>query len=87
LKACVSRTGSEGCVEDPAISGVSKLTINSRSVSIYICDNNQMIVLDEGLNNFVIKNENALTLSGCVSSTSDHFSIERLGLWQWVRGQ
>ncbi len=51
---------SEECVEDPAIRGISTLTINSGSVSIYICDNNQIIVLDEGLNNFVIKNESAL---------------------------
>ncbi len=51
---------SEGCVEEPAIRGISTITINSGSVSIFICDNNQIIVLNEGLNNFVIKNESAL---------------------------
>jgi hypothetical protein len=65
LKICgqliVSRTGSERCVEGPAIRGISTLTINSGSISIYICDNNQIIVLDEELNNFVIKNESAFT--------------------------
>ncbi len=45
----------------PAICGISKLTINSGRVLIYICDNNQIIVLDEGLNNYVIKNESAFT--------------------------
>ncbi len=55
----VSRKGSEGCVKGPAIRGISTLTINSGSVSIYICSNNQIIVLDEGLNNFVIRNESA----------------------------
>jgi len=54
---------SEGCVEDPVICAILTLTltINSGSVSIYICDNNQIIVLDEGLNSFVIKNESAFT--------------------------
>jgi hypothetical protein len=51
---------SEGCVEDPAISSISTLTINSGSAEIFIRDNNQIIVLNEGLNNFVIKNESAL---------------------------
>ncbi len=53
---------SEECVGDPAISDISALTINSGSVSKYICDNKKFIVLDEGLNNFVTKNERASTL-------------------------
>ncbi len=57
----VSRTRSEGFFEGPAIRGISILTINSGSVSIYICDNNQIIGLDEGFNNFVVKNESAFT--------------------------
>jgi hypothetical protein len=65
LKICgqliISRTGSEGCVEGPAIRGISTLIITTGSVSIYICDYNQIIILDEGLNNFVIKNESAFT--------------------------
>jgi hypothetical protein len=81
---------SEGCVEDSAIKSISTLTINSGSVSIHICDNNQIIVLDEGFNNFVIKNSSIhlrSKINGCVASTSNHFSIKRYGLWQWVRGQ
>jgi hypothetical protein len=49
VQSIVNRMGSEPCVEGPAISGISTLTINSGRVSIYICDNNQIILLDEGL--------------------------------------
>jgi hypothetical protein len=41
--------GSKRCVEGPAISAISTLTINSGRVSIHVCNNNQIIVLDEGL--------------------------------------
>jgi hypothetical protein len=82
---------SEGCVEDPAISSISTITINSGSPSIFICDNNQIIVLNEGLNNFFYKKWKRIDfrskMKGCVASTSNHFSIERYGLWQWLRGQ
>ncbi len=48
---------SEGYFEDPVITTISTINIKSGSVSMYICDNNQIRVLDERFNSFIIKNE------------------------------
>jgi len=53
-KLIVSKTATE----ELPISGISSLTVKSGSVSVFICDKNQVILLDEGLNNYCISRMN-----------------------------
>lgn len=55
--------------EDQPIGGINFITVNSGSVSLFICDNNHIILLDEGNDNYIIETTNSVS-----QQTSQHLS-------------